>query len=78
MPSSPGQRNRSWVAGSWWRPSMLTLLAVATAVGAVHHHRDASSIFAAVLCLAFAAQMWWIWQRARSSRPRSPFRDLDD
>ncbi len=61
MPFSPGQRNQSWVAGSWWRPTLLTVVAVATAVGIVHHHRDAGSILAAALCLAFAAQMWCTW-----------------
>ena len=77
MPSRSGPASPSLVAGSWRRPAFLTLLAVLTAAGSLHHHRSAGSVLAAVLCLAFAVQMWCLWHRARA-RPPDAGRRLDD
>lgn len=69
MPEDEPRRAESWVVGSWLRPALVTLVALAAAGGTMHRHRDAGSVLAALVCGLFVVHVWRVWVAARAPRP---------
>jgi uncharacterized membrane protein YccC len=61
-------RADNWVVGSWLRPALLTLVALAAAIGTIHRYRDVGSVLAAVVCAAFTVIVWREWRNGRDDR----------